>query len=421
MKFDTLSLWYLADPSAPLLVGTLRLVMNGRGVSLEYAPSWRAGGFALSEDLPLVDIEHLPFDRDLAAGAVDDARPDRWGERVIQILEKPSRLSIQEFLYFAGPDRFGALGVSTSATEYAPHWIGPLPKLSEAKHVRAAIRKIQEKQPIAAIEKRMIASGGSFSGRKPKALIDVDGAQYLAKFFAGEPVDLPLVEHAAMTLAKTSNIDVAETSLLRLETENALLLKRFDRVGERRIHIVSAAVAIRAATARGQQPDFGYSALAQILRRSGVAKGDANKRDMAQLFRRMVFNILIDNTDDHEKNHALLSMDPRLPGTLRLAPAYDIVPTNSGQGRHEFRIGSTGHDGTLENALSEHAMFGLSEMQARSQIAIVAAAVGGWKTHFKTVGVCDADIDMLAQTIDADDLRLQRREFGRAVKRSKPS
>ena len=110
----------MADPTQPRLVGDLKPVNGGKGVSLEYAPSWLETGFALSEDLPLVANEFLPRDRGTAAGAVDDARPDRWGERVIQFLDKPKRLSLMEFLYFAGDDRFGALGVSTSRDEYAP-------------------------------------------------------------------------------------------------------------------------------------------------------------------------------------------------------------------------------------------------------------------------------------------------------------
>ena len=81
-------------------------------MGLEYAPSWLSSGFALSEDLPLARGAFLPKERDMAAGAVDDARPDRWGERVIRNLYKPSRLSVLEYLYFAGEDRFGALGVS---------------------------------------------------------------------------------------------------------------------------------------------------------------------------------------------------------------------------------------------------------------------------------------------------------------------
>ena len=101
MRHDEVYLWYLADPAVPRCVGQLRLVDAGKGVSLQYDAGWLARGFALSEDLPLVDIEHLPRWKGLAVGAVDDARPDRWGERVIQYLDKPARLSIMEYLFYA--------------------------------------------------------------------------------------------------------------------------------------------------------------------------------------------------------------------------------------------------------------------------------------------------------------------------------
>jgi hypothetical protein len=94
MRYDDLYLWFLADPAVPRYVGQLRLVEAGKGVSLQYGADWLAGGFPLSEDLVLTDIEQLPRWKGMAVGAVDDARPDRWGERVIQYLDKPARLSL---------------------------------------------------------------------------------------------------------------------------------------------------------------------------------------------------------------------------------------------------------------------------------------------------------------------------------------
>ena len=117
----------------------------GRGVSLRYAPSWLAQGFALSEDLPLIDIEHLPRSKGQAAGAVDDARPDRWGERVIEFIDKPPRLSLMEYLYYAGDDRFGALGVFTSSAQYTPHTphtTASLPRLANAQTLSEVVTKI---------------------------------------------------------------------------------------------------------------------------------------------------------------------------------------------------------------------------------------------------------------------------------------
>src|SRR5471032_647458 len=108
---DAMSLWWLGRQSAPRLIGRIFLADGNRKVGLEYAPGWLQQGFALSEDLPLARGVFVPKERDMAAGAVDDARPDRWGERVIRNLYKPGRLSVLEYLYFAGDDRVGALGV----------------------------------------------------------------------------------------------------------------------------------------------------------------------------------------------------------------------------------------------------------------------------------------------------------------------
>jgi serine/threonine-protein kinase HipA len=109
-----MSLWCLADPLVPQRIGTLSLQDQRRKVALTYDPTWLSSphGFALSEDLPLRTGLMLPAERDTAAGAVDDARPDQWGERVIRLIERPARLSLLEYLYFAGDYRFGALGVS---------------------------------------------------------------------------------------------------------------------------------------------------------------------------------------------------------------------------------------------------------------------------------------------------------------------
>lgn len=416
MRFDTLYLWYLGDPSRPRAVGTLRLVESGKGVSLRYGAAWLAGGFALSEDLPLVDMEHLPRARlaagaPMAAGAVDDARPDRWGERVIQYVDRPKRLSLMEYLYFAGDDRFGALGVSTSEAEYLPRPGGPLPRLKQAQAVAEAVHKVAAKETLTEVERRVLTGGGSLGGAKPKALIEIGAQQWVVKFFANEPIDAPLVEHATMTLARKAGIDVAATRVIPLLGEHAIAVRRFDRDGARRIHSLLAGTALRAAAPAGQEPELGYPALAQLLRRAGVAQGGANEADSRELFRRMVFNILVDNTDDHEKNHALLVIDPTRHGRFRLAPAFDVLPSNSGQGQQEFVCGDEGRASTLGNAMSQCRLFGLAAADAAAEVQRVIGVVGGWRAHFRSCGVTPADVDSLAERIDGDDLRLQRESF----------
>ena len=411
MRHDELHLWYLADPAAPRYVGQLRLVDAGKGVSLQYGVDWLGGGFPLSEDLPLVDIEHLPRWKGLAVGAVDDARPDRWGERVIQYLDKPARLSLMEFLYYAGDDRFGALGVSTSADAYRPRSQSPLPRLAQAQQLSEVVHKVSEREPVSDIERRMLSAGGSFGGAKPKALIDIAGEQWVIKFFNNEPIDVPLIEHASMTLAKLAGIEVAQTRVVPLVGENALAVRRYDRDGVRRIHCISAGTALRAQTVAGQEPELGYPALAQLLRRAGLADDDQNLRDMQELFRRMVFNILIDNTDDHEKNHALMVVAPTRQGKYKLAPAYDVLPTNSGQGYQEFIVGTAQRDSTLANAMSQCELFGYTPAQAAAEVVRVIEVVDRWRDHFAACQVTHADLESLAERINGGPLLSQRRKF----------
>jgi serine/threonine-protein kinase HipA len=416
MRLDDLHLWHLGDSKSPRYVGALRLISTGKGVSLRYHEEWLRAGFALSEDLPLIDTEHLPrarlaTDGERAVGAVDDARPDRWGEKVIRFLDRPKRLSLMEYLYYAGDERFGALGVSTSATTYTPRSGSPLPRLSQVQRLSEVIAKIEAAEHIDKVEARIVRAGGSLGGAKPKALIEVNGEQWVVKFFNGEPIDTPLVEHATMTLASRAGITVAQTQVISLAGANAIAVRRFDREGDLRIHSISAGTAIRAATASGTEPDMGYPELARIIRRIGVTQDNVNQQDARELFRRMIFNILIDNTDDHEKNHSLLIVNPFANGRLRLAPAYDVVPTNSGQGHQEFICGNQGRDSTLENAMSESEAFGLTPAQGVAETAAVIDAVNGWKEHFQRSGVQPRDIESLEERIDGESLRTQRLEF----------
>ena len=233
---DQLYLWLLMEPRRPVLIGELNLVRSMQGVSLRYADSWLQRGFSLSEDLPLISGEFLPAERGTAVGAVDDARPDRWGERVIRVLDKPPRLSLLEYLFFAGDDRFGALGVSTSADEYRPRRLGPLPTLEEADDIHELVRKVQANEPVPEAQKRLISPGVTMGGARPKALLDIAAEQWVIKFADGEPADTPLIEHASMTLARKAGIRVAQTMPVRLTAGHAVAIKRFDRRRALRLH-----------------------------------------------------------------------------------------------------------------------------------------------------------------------------------------
>ena len=397
---DRLFLWWLGDPSQPRQVGELALALGGRAVSLRYASDWLRSGFALSEDLPLTNDNFVPRDKD-CAGAVDDARPDRWGERVIRRFEASPRLSILEFLLFAGDDRTGALGVSLRADAYAPWRNEPLPRFENLQEMADVVKKVLANDAVPELQKRLVRPGASLGGARPKSLITLDDEAWLVKFSEGEDIDTPLIEHATMELARACGIEVASTRALPIGSGHAVAIKRFDRNGPMRVHVVSAHVALRAA---GEAP--GYPQLAQLLRR--VAPAEDIRSQQAQLFRRMVFNILMDNTDDHEKNHALLRQSD---GHYRLSPAFNVVPSAQGLGYQAMVIGDLATESTLVNALSHARQFGLKPDAAHAVLGEVASGVVGWKVAFAAKGVSNSDIELLAQFIDGDRLRVQRDAF----------
>ena len=403
---DTLYLWWLGQPADPVLIGPLRFVPSLRGVSLHYAPNWLQQGFPLSEDLPLLDQEFLPLQKDVAVGAVDDARPDRWGERVIRFIDRPLRSSLMEFLYLAGDERFGALGVSTSASAYLPRTQGPLPCLSDVGVLHQVVQQVLLGEPISEPLRRLIAPGVSMGGARPKALIQIDGHPWVLKFAEpGEAWNSPLIEHATLTLAAQAGIRVAATQAVPLHQGHAVAVKRFDRVDGTRIHALSARVALKAA---GE--DMGYPELAQLLRRRGPVREGVAKAHMRELFVRMVFNILIDNTDDHEQNHVVLMNDQ---GEYLLSPAFDVLPIGQALGYQQMRVGTDGAVSTLDNALSEHAQFGLRLNEAQALVKDVVSVVARWRAHFATCGVRQQDLDALAEQIDRPDLLAQRQAWQR--------
>ena len=356
----------------------------------------------MSEDLPLRTGEFLPAEADAAAGAVDDARPDRWGERVIRLIDRPPRLSTLEHLYFAGDNRFGALGVSTSAEQYLPRRHGALPVMDDLQAVHDLVRQVEAGEPVEESLRRLVSPGATLGGARPKALLKFGGQEWVIKFGeAGDPLDGPLVEHAAMTLAAIAGIEVCETRAMRITDGHAVAVQRFDRAGEARLHAMSAHVALRAAG----EP-YGYPELALLLRRRADAATFAVQG--AQLFRRMVFNILIDNTDDHEKNHALL-VDPEQ--RYRLSSAYDVLPSGQALGYQQMRVGRDGADSTLENARSECRSFALTPAQASVICREVAAITQSWKEHFRAAGVTARDVELLAEQLDRTFLLDQRRSI----------
>jgi serine/threonine-protein kinase HipA len=231
--------------------------------------------------------------------------------------------------------------------------------------------------------------------------MQIEGESWVVKFAEGGELDSPLIEHASMQLARRCGIQVADTLALPLPSlphGHAVAVRRFDREGAQRRHVLSAHVALRAAG----EP-MGYPELAQLMRRLG--RPQQVRAQQQELFRRMVFNILIDNTDDHEKNHALVRGND---GFYALAPAFDVLPAAQGLGYQQMRVGAQGHEASMANALSEARAFGMTDAMARQTVADIAGQVAQWKAVFTSLNVRAADIDLLAQYLDGAHLSEQR-------------
>jgi serine/threonine-protein kinase HipA len=331
---------------------------------------------------------------------VDDARPDQWGERVIRLIERPARLSLLEYLYFAGDDRFGALGVSLQADAYVPAPTAALSTFEGLTDMHQAVQRVMAGEAVSEQQRRLLQPGVSMGGARPKSLMQFDGVSWVVKFSEGVELDSALIEHASLQLARRCGIHTADTLALPLPKGHAVAVKRFDRTGASRLHVLSAHVALRAAG----EP-MGYPELAQLIRRLGHP--DQVRAQQQELFRRMVFNILIDNTDDHEKNHALVRGEH---GFYALSPAFDVLPSAQGLGYQQMRVGAMGHESSMANALSEARAFGLMDAQARQMATEISGQVAQWKAVFKSLNVRDADVAVLAQYLDGAQLAEQRRQ-----------
>ena len=386
MSEDILHAWiYPKGATVPVLCGTIEL-LQGRRCIFSYADSWRSHdqAFALAPDMPLRSgIIEPSLGLDLHP-VFDDAGPDRWGKNIINKVFNPRRRSPLEYLERAGEDRIGALGFSRSAERYEvleeqSFQVADLPDL-----MRAA-RALSVQAPIDQELRQLLRPGASAGGARPKAVIRDEGEAWIAKFpTPDDEVDNCAIEHASLRLAATCGIQVPESRLVGVGDRNVLLVKRFDRGLAGRLHLVSARTMLIAAGIA--EEDMGYADLADIVRRFASAPNET----CHELFRRMVVNILIDNTDDHAKNHAFLYRD----GLWHLSPAYDLHPQMLNIGYQQMRVGKHGHEPTLENALSDSARFLLKRGEAADLIAKLTQHLAKWRDVFAQAGVKPRDIDV---------------------------
>ena len=332
---------WLPGAAEPVVAG--RLEARGGIVDFNYGRSYlsRPGATPLYlPELPLRAGRQSPLPGLSAPGCIADAGPDAWGQRFVmnRLLgpgaaeRDPAVLDFLTYLLESGSDRIGALDFQPSAEDYRERGVGsaPLEELMEAA------ARVEEGVPLPPGLDAALLHGSSVGGARPKATLRDGDRHLIAKFSsAGDPYPVVKGEFAAMELARRAGVEVAGVELVEVLGKDVLLVERFDRPGGGRRRAVVSALTIL-----GLDPMMAryasYADLAHVIRKRFT---DA-RRTLRELFARIVFNVLVGNTDDHARNHAAF-WDGEW---LTLTPAYDVCPQprSGGEASQAMAIGPDG-------------------------------------------------------------------------------
>jgi serine/threonine-protein kinase HipA len=398
---------------APVLVGRLwaRERSGHATSSFTYHSSWltRRGAFALAPSLMLSSGQFNASQP--LFNAFSDTAPDTWGRRLLRRHERaratqagtqPRTLLDIDFLIGVDDQtRLGALRFKEPTSQTFLTTTGrPVPPLIELATLLSVTEKFERGRETDEDVLLVLAPGTSLGGARPKATVrDKNGRLLVAKFPKRDD-EWPMTrwEATALSLAEAAGIVVPEWRLDNVARRPILMLYRFDRVGvDVRVPYMSAMTALDAADHEKQQRS--YLELVDVLRQ----EGSAPEKDLKQLWRRLIFNILISNTDDHLRNHAFL----RDAKGWRLSPAYDLnpCPTDVRPRVHALAIDELDGTASLEVAYSVAPSFGMNRNEATSMAADVGAAVEQWREVAKSFGLKPTDADRMASAFEHDDLR----------------
>ena len=310
--------------------------------------------------LPLLDGLRMP-------GCIRDAAPDAWGRRVI-INKKLGRKgkntdteALDELTYLleSGSDRIGALDFQRSSSEYVPRSANNVP----LEELLQSAARVEQGVPLTPDLDRALFHGSSIGGARPKALIEDQGAKYVAKFSSSSDLyNVVKAEFIAMRLAALAGINVAPVRLVQAAQKDILLIERFDR--EKTVKGWTRKAMVSALTLFGLDEMMAryasYETFAEIIRH----RFDKPKKTLEELFSRLVFNILSGNTDDHARNHAAFWNGK----TLRLTPAYDICPQGraGNEATQAMLISGENRLSNLRSCLDAAPHFLLSEDEAKA-------------------------------------------------------
>jgi serine/threonine-protein kinase HipA len=402
---------YVDLEAAPHLVGRLwaRSRKGKESATFEYDSTWlvNPSRFALEPALTLGKGPHHTVAGRQIFGAIGDSAPDRWGRVLIQREERrnaredkrtPRTLLEADYLLGVGDiARHGAL-------RFAEHEGGPflatgvqIPPLLQLPALLGAALRMSEDGGSDDDLRLLLAPGSSLGGARPKAsVVDRDGQLAIAKFPQhGDLIRITVWEAVALRLAADAGIPTPDWRIEEVAGRDVMLLRRFDRRGNVRVPFLSAMSLLNAA----DNEPHSYMEIADALRQYG-AKAD---EDCAQLWRRIVFSILISNTDDHLRNHGFL-YEPA--AGWRLSPAYDLNPVPVDIKPRVLTTAVDEADGTasLDLAFEVAPHFGLKPEKAKDIVREVGTAVARWRETATATGLAAKEIERMATAFEHEEL-----------------
>jgi serine/threonine-protein kinase HipA len=327
-------------------------------------------------------------------GALRDAGPDYWGRRVIEKHAGRAQLGELDYLLESPDDRAGALGFGRHQSPPAPlRKFNQAIDLEKLQSLAAALIKDEiPSDPQAQQVQDLMLLGTSMGGARPKAVVQDGEGLWIAKFNRDDDRwNNTRVEHAMLRLARECGLHTAESRIEAVGTKDVLLVRRFDREraakGYTRARMVSGLTLLHADEAPQGRQNWSYLLLVEELRR---VVADA-KSDARELFRRICFNALISNLDDHPRNHAILAKERE----WKLSPAYDLTPSVPVSIEHRdlaMECGDQGRYANAKNILSQHARFLLSEKEAQRIVNDMKSQVqASWYETLRASGVTEND------------------------------
>lgn len=395
----------------PILMGELTAAhTKGREVfSFEYDEKWLRSKNAqqIDPDLQLYSgPQYLSSDKP-NFGLFLDSSPDRWGrvimdrrEAIIAKLEKrkPKKLFEEDYLLGVFDEhRMGALRfkldrdgsfLNVNKGLAAPPWT----TLRELEHASLQLEKglLKDDESLRWIN-MLLAPGASLGGARPKASVtDPNGELWIAKFPSiNDKTNIGAWEMVANELAKKAGVKIADGDLKKFNSpHHTFLTKRFDRLQDKRIHFASAMTLL--GHSDGVE-GISYLNLAEFIMQNGASTNE----DLEELWRRIVFNIAIKNTDDHLRNHGFILT----PKGWRLSPAYDVNPIYYGKGL-TLNISETDNSLDFVLAISVADYFRVNNDMADEIVANVKDAVKDWFSLAQTYGIAKSEIDIMSQAFE---------------------